>query len=832
MTKLLTALLAMSFICGNTNYAFASLFGGDDFTITDDIKVNMSLLTSEAHRLEGSKWTCDDAGMTIYDFDMLNDVSIPSVITKDTSTPTGGSGWATFSLVGGMVSPVIGAIYAGVSYTMAKWACNTTYVTMPHEFFNLMNGYSCKTLSDGSVVFCNGTNNDSSCDETDTGILTADDVPYFYHCNPYYDAIAETTLDPSDPDDLDYIGQVYGYAGAASQLCTGDMKQYGDMAESMMLPGKIILSSTTNQWSGNTFTLCGVGGDDRERVLGLTPGYDNKVTLKGTTYMGFYYQDDSTGKIYMCAATIGLMFTVVPTCGYIAPPAEDSAVDPWLKAYVSGTRCEYMLFSRIDLQSLGTELSLTDEWGQSRQSVINFLQSDFHFTSTVVGCVQDMLVKIFIKAPGTATLGTQPFFQKVQDRLKQIVMTVLVLYVALTGIKIMSSPEPPKKGEWMMMVLKFALVVYFALGNVFYEVDSAGEVKGIFPAMLSAVGELAGMFLEAQNSNELMGFCTYMSDGRNLLGERMYPADITDYDDVEAIETLDDAAGSIVATIGQTAVKLTVWDLVDCKLGNYLNFGSCQYTPSGFVVVWLVSASFWLSGTGFALALVSLIYCFLILLVIFRYAHTFIMTLIVITILVFLAPIFVPFALFEFTKGIFDKWLKTILGYMIYPGLMFAFLALMLATIDSIYYGNLDTSSQASTGAQFTDITTACDGVSSVYCVTMQNIGVTTSTDACDLYDSFSTTLVTQSAVDYIGDMNKTSDVFADAILTPLLEIMLFAFLFFLFMDSISGFMSVLLGVQDIGAAAKGSFNVFNAIGSAGAAVGNLAKKAGGGGKK
>jgi type IV secretion system protein VirB6 len=214
--------------------------------------------------------------------------------------------------------------------------------------------------------------------------------------------------------------------------------------------------------------------------------------------------------------------------------------------------------------------------------------------------------------------------------------------------------------------------------------------------------------------------------------------------------------------------------------------------------------------------------------VIFRYAHTFIMTLIVITILIFLSPIFVPFVLFEFTKGIFDKWLKTILGYMIYPGLMFAFLALMMATIDSIYYGNLDTTSQAATGDQITDIAAACTDITSVYCVTMTAVGVTTSTDACDLYDSFSTTLVTQSTVDYIGDMNKISDDYADKILTPLLEIMLFAFLFYLFMDAISGFMSVLLGVQDIGAAAKGSFNVFNAIGSAGGAVASLAKKAGG----
>lgn len=802
------------------------------FKITDEITRNSSLLTYEAYRLTGDKDACTSSGKLIYatDQDIFDTVSIPSIISKETTEPTGGAGasvavtatqWGVVAgmvAFGGGIGAIAAAIYVGVSWAIMADVCTNTYVVMAHEYFNRDAGLTCTQQSDGTVEW------------TEAGALTSTDIPYYYHCNPYYDPISNSELDTTSATDAAMIGLVYGYAGSASTYCSGDMRTYGDQAETLAIVGKIYLESANKMWAWNSYELCGVPDDDREGDF-LGPGKDAMINIHDVDYMGFYHQDDDTGKIYLCAGAIYTLIPVVPACGSIAPPSEDDVIDEFLKAYVSGTRCEYMLGSRVDLKSLGISLADTDESGNTRTSVKKFLNSDMHFTSTVVGCIQDMLQKIFIKTDTTGGIfNAKPFFQQVQERLKQIVMTVLVLYAVLTGIKIMSSAEPPKKGEWMMMVIKFALVVYFAIGNAFYETTPSGEVKGLYPQLLNATSELAGIFLEAQNANELLGFCSYKYQGRNLLGERLYTGNVQSPPTIEVDGTVADDTTTAQATIGQTGVKLTVWDLVDCKLINYLNFGSCDYTVSGMVVAWLVSAAFWFSGTGFLLAIVALIYCFLILLVVFRYAHIFIMTMIVITVLIFLAPIFVPFILFDFTKGIFDKWLKTILGYLIYPALLFAFLALMLATIDSIYYGNLDTTTQTTAGGPV-NIATACQDISSVYCVTIGALGSTTSLDACDSsLGSVAETVVTTTDVDYVGEMNTLTDSYSTDILLPLVEIMLFAFLFYLFMDSVSGFMSVLLGVQDIGRSAKGSFNVFNAIGSiAGAAKGGAGAAKGAG---
>ncbi|MDJ1407220.1 MAG: hypothetical protein MRQ13_02350 [Candidatus Midichloria sp.] len=41
----------------------------------------------------------------------------------------------------------------------------------------------------------------------------------------------------------------------------------------------------------------------------------------------------------------------------------------------------------------------------------------------------------------------------------------LVLYVTLVGIKIITAAELPQRGELIMYVIKFGLVLYFATGN-------------------------------------------------------------------------------------------------------------------------------------------------------------------------------------------------------------------------------------------------------------------------------------------------------------------------------------------------------------------------------
>jgi type IV secretion system protein VirB6 len=182
----------------------------------------------------------------------------------------------------------------------------------------------------------------------------------------------------------------------------------------------------------------------------------------------------------------------------------------------------------------------------------------------------------------------------------------------------------------------------------------------------------------------------------------------------------------------------------------------------------------------------------------------------IITVLIFLAPLFIPFALFEVTKGIFQKWMTTIIGYLLYPALLFAFMALMFATFDQIYYGNLKIPNESVNNF---NVKLACEGVDSIYCFTMAD-SISNSNDACDLTSNPAARWITKQKFSYIGSAKVLADGIADGLFPILLRLMLFAFLFFVFLGSVSRFMASLLSIQSLDMA-KGSINAFNVIGGA-----------------
>ena len=65
-----------------------------------------------------------------------------------------------------------------------------------------------------------------------------------------------------------------------------------------------------------------------------------------------------------------------------------------------------------------------------------------------------------------------------------------------------------------------------------------------------------------------------------------------------------------------------------------------------------------------------------------------VVSIIALGILTYLAPIFVPMALFEYTKRYFEGWLKLMISYALQPMVVAAFIAMMLTIFDQTMYGN------------------------------------------------------------------------------------------------------------------------------------------------
>jgi len=742
---------------------------------------------------------CFTSGKATYpwEYGAFNNICIPTMLSKNKNS-CAGSGVAGFSLgINAARSAVyfimltsfpVGSLLAllaiGVEYIIMVDLCTNAYIVAPHEYINFEEGLV-NCVQQGNL-----DNDTQAVINTKEGALTAVDVPFYYHCDPFYDPDTGSTLVAGTPEDEKLIGRTWGYMGAASPYCAGDAAKYAKKD----LVGKVVVhyvSGWDRFWDG--LGRCKKGGEgspERQELILATKKSENGKYMLPAHYHAYYKFSSQIGKVQLCVVTPYTLLPIKVGCSYVPPPADDLDLDNFLKAYLHGTRCYYFITGRTDLNALGRNLNDDDELGIKKKYVKDFLSSDMHIISTVVGCIQDLLTKVFIEADYNIS-GQKPFFQIIQERLKQIVYVILVLYVTLVGIKIIISTEVPQKSELIMYIIKFGLVLYFTTGSVWYEVKN-GEKVGLYPALLSASSEIAGFFMAAQNDNDPIGYCKYQLYGFNLFEEREIP--------------VNDPA--LESTMGFTdRIKMTVWDLIDCKILNYLNLGSCKYTISGLIGIWIISAAFFVNLQGFLLSIVSFIYCLMLLLVIFKFIHIFILSMFVLTILILISPIIICFALFDYTKGIFQKWMQLIIGYILYPALLFAFVALMLATFDSVFFGEIKLEDFGG------DVKKACAEVESVFCATYRALDG----NPCNSnLGTINGTLTETLDLGALGKFTILKSAFVIIYLEAILKLMLFAFLFYLFLSSVSGFLAILTEVQDLGGMAKG-------IGFLGSAVKEIA---------
>nr|WP_253299765.1 type IV secretion system protein [Wolbachia endosymbiont of Chironomus riparius] len=228
--------------------------------------------------------------------------------------------------------------------------------------------------------------------------------------------------------------------------------------------------------------------------------------------------------------------------------------------------------------------------------------------------------------------GTQKggFLSIAQKKLKNTVTAVLVLALMLFAIKVMSggvrSPQ-----EIYMLIIKFALVIYFTTG------DTMSHYYGELTRLSNGLSEIV---LKA--STESKGICNYAAE---------------DY-----------------IHSGVNYSYLAPWDKLDCRLlfylGAPLNGISGKIGAGGVATltvllgaapILLVSGSIIgiiIAGGQILVALVAMFMGILMVMVILWASYVFILSLIALSVIVILSPLFIPMVLFQHTKGYFDGWFK------------------------------------------------------------------------------------------------------------------------------------------------------------------------------
>ncbi|MCD6035501.1 MAG: hypothetical protein K0R63_1242 [Rickettsiales bacterium] len=373
-------------------------------------------------------------------------------------------------------------------------------------------------------------------------------------------------------------------------------------------------------------------------------------------------------------------------------------------------------------------------------------QWPFPMSSIAVRCVEETVSGIFKKAPPECvTERSTTMFESVQKNLRSAVMATLTLYIMFLGIKA-ALGQVQSHYEVMQAFIKILVVMYFAVSDGWLT---------YYPFLLGGMAQLAQMVFNYDASTgaildqggqvvrELTSFCYY--------DPSTYPS-------------------------GKESLAL--WDSLDCRVFYY--FGMTPEMPWFPKNFFLAIANIF--SYNILIFLTLLIFGVMFLLIAVQAVRIYIVSIIAVTILVYVSPIFIPLVLFQPTRQFFQNWMDELVGYLLYPLVMFAFMALVLSLFDTLYWGekaltNLDWNKDTGVLLVQND---GClpdeEGHKSLGCL-LQNAEVTAHT------------VPIIGVVIYMMANTQGQVMFVD-----LLKIVFFAILFYFFLQHIPNFIQSLTG--------------------------------------
>jgi type IV secretory pathway VirB6-like protein len=391
----------------------------------------------------------------------------------------------------------------------------------------------------------------------------------------------------------------------------------------------------------------------------------------------------------------------------------------------------------------------------------------FPITSKVVQTMTEVLDSMFKGIPGCQ--GGITYFQ---NSMKSIVRALLILYVIFFGFKVATSKEMVGKRDLFMFILKFAMVVYFSVGS-FGSTTDLSDNNGLLFVRKGVVAVMTSF------SNMIIGAAS---------------PDICNFSKIQYTNGYD---------------YLKLWDSLDCKISFYLGFASptehglSSHNEGGiFRLIWGLFS-------GANIFILVFLFCFglFLLSIVTYFTYLYIIAMVAITIMIFFGPIFIPMALFDQTKGYFDKWRGVLLGYALQPVVAVAVIAVMIATFDMVVYSDCKFDQRNLQGGKpywilkRDDQSDTCRNSLGRYLVTMGESSHTSSVSAEGDKDN-------KSLFKY--DVATNMDGIKDGLLLSTF----FAFLFYFFAGQIGGLASELGGSFSFDSAAISPTGLLTAAGA------------------
>ncbi|WP_338406843.1 MULTISPECIES: type IV secretion system protein [unclassified Wolbachia] len=438
-------------------------------------------------------------------------------------------------------------------------------------------------------------------------------------------------------------------------------------------------------------------------------------------------------------------------------------------------------------------------------------------TSMIVQCIKESLDNLVagIDLSGSPLKDKDghnkgSFLSVAQKRLKNTVTAVLVLALILFSIKAMSggvrSPQ-----EMYMLIIKFALVIYFATGS--------GMQQG-YEYLTKLSNGLSEIVLKA--SSESKGICNYeagrdyeyMRHGKKISYSYLAPWDRLDCRILFYLGAPLDGIGGKIGTGGVATLAVLL--------------GAAPVLLVAGSVIGIIFA-----GRQILIALVAIFMAILLMMVILWLCYVFILSLVALSVIIILSPLFIPMVLFQHTKGYFEGWVKELITYSLYPVILFAFLSFMFIACDKIYFKNLNFESDK----EYEDKIKASGGSKKQWFKLKDGECNNNETTLACMMQNYS---FKKSSI--LGLFDFTYMEFGSSLIGELLKLCLVLFLFYHFLNILPGMAAELAGNhraalgsghtpgQMVGKALSAAKAAAGGVGQAAAAAVKKARGIGGGG--
>jgi type IV secretory pathway VirB6-like protein len=262
---------------------------------------------------------------------------------------------------------------------------------------------------------------------------------------------------------------------------------------------------------------------------------------------------------------------------------------------------------------------------------------------------------------------------------------IMTVAITILGLNVLLAGKQIERKELLMFVVKLAVITYFALGNAwqsafFNGVFNTGMVIADI-VMKPDEGTLVADDMNLQETSLVRPLTSAEQQQQAAIESKL---DGCQFPKFNYNDSSDNRIKNFAYPYGKEYLK--IWDMFDCKIAAALGFGPGVSVPN---IAWMILGGFFTGGAGIVFFVGSFIFAFYLIALVIRALHIFLLSAISIILLVYVSPLTITSALFKKTNSIYQKWQAQMVGLILQPVILFAYLGILLTVFNKTMIGDV-----------------------------------------------------------------------------------------------------------------------------------------------